>query len=105
MIKRGISIAILLVFNIVPVCAQKKENERVANAGRVMSEILQSSGGGAFIPKLEEVLRRRAEQTQVSSNFRKGDDDAWRTGIPAEFHEMMWDAIDSLAKELLALKP
>jgi lipid-binding SYLF domain-containing protein len=40
MIIKGISIAILLAFNVVPVCAQKKENERVANAGRVMSEIL-----------------------------------------------------------------
>jgi SH3 domain-containing YSC84-like protein 1 len=41
MIKKGISIAILLAFNSTPVCAQKKEDERVANAGRVMSEILR----------------------------------------------------------------
>lgn len=38
---RESSIAILLVFNIFPAWAQKKENERVANAGRVMSEILR----------------------------------------------------------------
>ncbi len=31
----GISLTVL------PVCAQKKENQRVTNAGRVMSEILQ----------------------------------------------------------------
>ena len=41
MIKRSIPIAILLAFNIMPVCAQKKKNERVARAGRVMSEILR----------------------------------------------------------------
>src|SRR6185369_7904414 len=40
MIKQWTPIAILLAFNM-PVCAQKKENERVANAGRVMSEILR----------------------------------------------------------------
>jgi len=41
MIKRWIAVATLLAFNVMPVCAQKKENERVANAGRVMSEILR----------------------------------------------------------------
>jgi lipid-binding SYLF domain-containing protein len=41
MIKKGISIAILLALNCFPVCAQKRENERVASAGRVMSEILR----------------------------------------------------------------
>jgi lipid-binding SYLF domain-containing protein len=41
MTKRWISISVLLLFHIMPVCAQKKENERVANAGRVMSEILR----------------------------------------------------------------
>lgn len=41
MIKQWIPIAILLVFNVTPACAQEKENERVASAGRVMSEILR----------------------------------------------------------------
>ncbi|HLK69089.1 MAG TPA: lipid-binding SYLF domain-containing protein [Bryobacteraceae bacterium] len=41
MSKRSTLIVILLVLNVTPVCAQKKENERVANAGRVMSEILR----------------------------------------------------------------
>jgi lipid-binding SYLF domain-containing protein len=41
MIERRIPIVITLVFAITPVCAQKKESQRVANAGRVMSEILQ----------------------------------------------------------------
>jgi lipid-binding SYLF domain-containing protein len=41
MIKQWIPIAILLAFNVLPTCAQNKENERVANAGRVMSEILR----------------------------------------------------------------
>jgi hypothetical protein len=40
MIKQWIPIAILLAFNVMPACAQEKENERVASAGRVMSEIL-----------------------------------------------------------------
>ena len=39
MIKRWLMIGISLT--VLPVCAQKKENERVTNAGRVMSEILQ----------------------------------------------------------------
>ena len=41
MIKQWIPIAILLAFNIMPACAQEKGNERVASAGRVMSEILR----------------------------------------------------------------
>ena len=41
MIKQWIPIAILLAFNVMPACAQEKENERVASAGRVMSEILR----------------------------------------------------------------
>jgi lipid-binding SYLF domain-containing protein len=41
MIKKFIPIAILLAYNVIPVCAQKKENDRVASAGRVMSEILR----------------------------------------------------------------
>jgi hypothetical protein len=41
MIKRWQSITAPPVFSVIPVGAQKKENERVANAGRVMSEILQ----------------------------------------------------------------
>jgi lipid-binding SYLF domain-containing protein len=41
MIRKSISIAILLALNSSPVCAQKRENERVASAGRVMSEILR----------------------------------------------------------------
>jgi hypothetical protein len=69
----------------------------------VMGEVLEASGGERFIPKLEEVLRRRVAEVRVSSNFRKGDDDAWRSGVPAEFHELMWDAIDPQAKELLKL--
>jgi lipid-binding SYLF domain-containing protein len=40
MTKRWIPIAILLAFSVTPSYAQKKENERVASAGRVMSEIL-----------------------------------------------------------------
>lgn len=40
MIKRRIGIATLIGFSVLPVCAQKKENERVASAGRVMAEIL-----------------------------------------------------------------
>jgi lipid-binding SYLF domain-containing protein len=41
MIKQWIPIGMLLAFNVLPACAQKKENERVSNAGRVMSEILR----------------------------------------------------------------
>jgi SH3 domain-containing YSC84-like protein 1 len=41
MITRWLIIAVPLVLGVVPVCAQKKENQRVANTGRVMSEILK----------------------------------------------------------------
>ena len=41
MIKRLTPIAALLAFSLMPVYAQKKENDRVASAGRVMSEILR----------------------------------------------------------------
>ena len=41
MTKRWTSVAVLLAFSMMPVFAQKKENERVASAGRVMSEVLR----------------------------------------------------------------
>ena len=41
MIKQSIPIAIMLAFTLMPVCAREKESERVASAGRVMSEILR----------------------------------------------------------------
>src|SRR3954452_351042 len=41
MIQRRTAVAILFAFSVVPVCAQKKENQRVASAGRVMSEVLR----------------------------------------------------------------
>jgi len=75
------------------------------NPAVVMGRILQASGAGRFIPKLHEVLQRRAEQDRVSSNFRTGDDDAWRSAVPGELHEAIWDVVDARAKELLDLKP
>ena len=33
------------------------------------------------MPTLHEVLQRRAEQGAMSSNFRKGDDNAWRIRV------------------------
>src|SRR5690348_6791000 len=41
MINHRIPLATVLVFSILPVCAQNKENDRVANAGRVLNEILR----------------------------------------------------------------
>jgi lipid-binding SYLF domain-containing protein len=41
MIKHWIPVAVLLTFNVMPACAQERENERVASAGRVMNEILR----------------------------------------------------------------
>jgi lipid-binding SYLF domain-containing protein len=41
MIKRLLPIGIFLACNLMPVWGQKRENERVASAGRVMSEILR----------------------------------------------------------------
>lgn len=41
MITQWTPVALLLTLTVLPACAQKKENERVANAGRVMSELLR----------------------------------------------------------------
>jgi len=41
MIKRWILVTILVPLSAIPACAQKKEGDRVASAGRVMSEILR----------------------------------------------------------------
>ena len=41
MIDRWIAAGTLLACSVMPVCGQKKENDRVASAGRVMSEILR----------------------------------------------------------------
>src|SRR5215467_11111641 len=41
MVNQSIPIAIMLAFTLMPVCAREKESERVASAGRVMSEILR----------------------------------------------------------------
>jgi len=71
----------------------------------VMGRVLQTCGAARFIPALQEVLQLREEQGRVSSNFRKGDDDAWRAEVSEEFHPAIWDAIDPCVKQLLALKP
>jgi hypothetical protein len=76
-----------------------------ADPAGVMGGILEASGAAAFLPKLHEVLRRRAEGERVSSNFRGGEDEAWREGIPAELHGPMWDRLPAGVKELLALGP
>ncbi|WP_439622384.1 hypothetical protein [Gemmata sp.] len=73
--------------------------------GPVMGRILQSRGGGRFVAALNDVLQVRAEGGRVSSNFRQGDDEAWRAGVPAELHAAIWDAVDERAKKLLGLKP
>jgi len=39
--NQWIPMAVLLAFPVLTVCAQEKENERVANAGRIMTEILR----------------------------------------------------------------
>jgi lipid-binding SYLF domain-containing protein len=41
MIKRWMTMAVAVAVSAAPVCAQKKESDRVRNAGRVMSEVLQ----------------------------------------------------------------
>ena len=37
---RKLGLLLAMILSVLPACAQKKENERVANAGRVMTEIL-----------------------------------------------------------------
>ena len=71
---------------------------------RVWGRILQASVAGRFVPKLHEVLQKRADGDRVSSNFRTGSDEAWRSAVPGELHQAVWDVIDPRAKELLSLK-
>lgn len=75
-----------------------------ADPPAVMGRVLDESGAGRFLPALGEVLRRAADRGRVSGNFRKGDDTAWRAGVPTELHGPIWDLLPGEVKALLALE-
>jgi len=79
--------------------------ELTADPETVMGNLLDASGASAFRPRLQEVLRERAARPKISSNFRKGDDDAWRTHISPDLHAAIWELIPVEVRELLDLKP
>ena len=76
-----------------------------ARPADVMGRILDASGASRYRQRLEDVLRERASRPQVSSNFRTGDDNAWRAGIPTALHDTIWGLISPGVKHLLALEP
>jgi hypothetical protein len=71
----------------------------------VMAGVLSAAGAGRFLPQLQEVLRQRGERRRVSSNFRQGNDDAWRAHIPAALHQRIWDLLSLEVRDLLELAP
>jgi hypothetical protein len=71
--------------------------------GTVMGGVLYASGASRFIPQLREVLRLREERKRISSNFRRGNDDAWREHVPTEMHAAIWDLISPEVRDLLDL--
>jgi hypothetical protein len=75
----------------------------IADPVTVMGGVLYASGATRFIPQLREVLRLREERKRLSSNFRRGDDDAWREHVPAEMHAAIWDLISPDVRNLLDL--
>jgi hypothetical protein len=79
--------------------------ELTADPAAVMGQLLEANGANRFVPRLHEVLQRRAEQKRVSSNFRRGDDDAWRGHVSSEIQAMAWEQISDDVRSLLALVP
>lgn len=76
-----------------------------ANPTDIMGTILQAEGAERFRTHLQARLRQRGQLCQISSNFRKGDDEAWRKGIPEEWHRAIWDVIPERVRHLLDLCP
>jgi hypothetical protein len=79
--------------------------ELTADPAGVMGQLLEANGAGRFVPRLHEVLQRRAEEKRVSSNFRRGDDDAWRGHVSSEIQATAWEQISDDVRSLLALLP
>jgi hypothetical protein len=78
--------------------------ELTSNPNAVMGAMLEASDASRFLPRLVEVLKRRQDQGRVSSNFRQGDDNAWRTQIPTEIHSRLWEMIPEQVRSLLDLR-
>lgn len=79
--------------------------ELVADPEEVLGGLLDTRGAGGFRPRLHEILEERARRPRASSNFRRGDDDAWRSHVPSESHAAVWDAIPAGVRDLLHLRP
>ena len=72
---------------------------------KLLSRLLEEAGAGRFIPKLHDVLQKRADRRFISSNFRKGDDDAWRKALAPEIQSAIWEVIPPEVRDLLGLIP
>jgi len=67
----------------------------------VMSAILARSGATGFEEKLGETLAKRGR----GSNFRKGDDNAWRRDAPPLAALQAWRGMGPRVQEMLGLEP
>jgi hypothetical protein len=76
-------------------------SELVSRPMDVMGDILDQSGAGAYRERLSEVLAARGR----GSNFRSGDDNAWRKRIPPVVAEDAWLCIPVSVRERLGLVP
>jgi hypothetical protein len=79
--------------------------ELTSDPAAVLGALLESRGASRFLPRLHDVLRQRTEQKRISSNFRRGDDDAWREHVPAAMHTAIWGQISLAVRDLLDLAP
>lgn len=78
-----------------------KFSDLVANPSSVMGSILEECGASQYLPALSSVLANRGK----GSNFRKGDDNAWRSSVPCEVAADAWLRIPSSVRALLNLVP
>jgi tetratricopeptide (TPR) repeat protein len=66
----------------------------------VMGDVLKMAGAEAF----QEKLSIKLAIGERGSNFRKGDDNAWRTSISESLAAEAWDGISQQVRDLLDLK-
>jgi hypothetical protein len=79
--------------------------ELTANPVGVLGDVLRSAGASNFLPRLHKVLQKRRAGRRPSSNFRCGDDAAWRAHADDEVRAALWDVISAEVRELLDLAP
>jgi hypothetical protein len=75
-------------------------SELTSQPETVLANILNLSSAAQFIPNISKVLTKRAQP----SNFRRGDDAAWRDGLSQIDVDKIWAALPLSVRNLLNLK-